>query len=44
MATREELDKDYVHFAVKLSDKHHLTADSDILNSLNLEIYTVSEG
>ena len=44
MATREELDKDYVDFTVKFSNKHRLTPDSDILDSLNLEIFIVSEG
>ena len=44
MATREDLDKQYVNFAVKFSNKHHLRPDLEILGCLKLEIFTVSEG
>ena len=44
MASREELDKQYVDFTVKLSDRCCLRSDSDILGMFNLEIFTVSEG
>ena len=44
MATQEKLDKEYVDFAVKFSNKHRLRPDSDILDHLKLEIFTVSEG
>ena len=44
MSSREELDKQYVDFAVKLSGRHCLRSDSDILGTFNLGIFTVSEG
>ena len=43
MASREELDKEYVDFAVKLNDRHTLKANSDILEQFNWEISKVSD-
>ena len=43
MAFREELDKEYVDFAVKLNDRQSLKANSDILEQFNLEISKVSD-
>ena len=43
MASREELDKEYVDFAVKLNDRHTLKANLGILEQHNLEIFKVSD-
>ena len=43
MASREELDKEYVEFAVKLNDRHMLKANLGILEQYNLEIFEVSD-
>ena len=44
MASKEELEKEYVDFAVKMNDRHSLKSNSDILEWLNVEISTVSDG
>ena len=43
MASREELDNEYVDSAVKLNDRHMLKANSGILEQYNLEIFKVSD-
>ena len=42
MVSREELDSEYVNYAVKFSDRHKLTKTSSILDNLNIQVYEVS--
>ena len=42
MATREEIDNEYVDYEVKFSNGRALKENSMILNQFNLEIYSVS--